>query len=148
MSDDVDPLLRVFVGTMNELAPQVGISVLVGGAWVTGTLIPPRMFMQEISQLIAARTGEEDGLGVFFEFMGSRWFPSESELEARGEMPAPDPPEPNHLHLRGARVFTTERPIPTEGIYVRVRLDHVAAWTVGELGPAGHRPAPPPPPPE
>ena len=145
---EVDPLLRVFVGTMDELAPQVGISVLVGGSWLTGTLIPPRMFMQEISQLIADKTGSDDGLGVFFEFMGSRWFPSESELEARGEMPAHTPPEPNHLHLRGGRVFATERPVPSEGIYVRVRLDEVAAWTVGELGPAGYRSAPPPPPPE
>jgi hypothetical protein len=145
----VDPTLQVFVSVMSSSGVQLGISVLVGGTWMSGTLIPARMYFQELGDEIAERAGQpgealRDG---FFAELGRTWFPSDSEREAGGgladEQPAP-PHKTFHLHLRHARAWPGGTPIPEDGFYLRVRLDEVAGWTVGELGPPGYRPPGPP----
>lgn len=141
---EIDPILAAFVHAMNETAAQPGISVVVDGTWIAGTLIPPRMWMAENAALVRSQLGDQgSALTVFFDYVGETFFPSESELEARGE-DRPDDQGPEHLHLRGARAFVGDYRIPVDGGYLRLRLDHVAGWTVGELGPPGQQPAPAP----
>jgi hypothetical protein len=134
---------------MNDAGGQVGVTLLVGGTWITGTLIPPRMFMEESAAHFAEHGGPGgEGLRAFFREIGRRAFPSESEADA-GLAPEPKPDEgPYHLHLRNGRaIFAAAYMLPSDGCYLRVRLTEVGAWFIGDLGPTGYRiPEPPIPP--
>jgi hypothetical protein len=145
-----DPMLRLFVHLMNQFGTELGISLLVGGSWVSGVLVSPRVYTREVGDAIVAKAGEA-GAGVreFFNQVGRIWFPSESEIEAENGSQEPPPEDerpvwPYHIHLRNARVFSGGDPVPVDGFYMRVRLDHVGGWTIGELGAPGYRSAGPP----
>jgi len=148
----VDPMLQAFVDVMNGAGVQLGVSVLVGGTWLSGTLIPPRMFTEELGEYVLEAAGDgAQSIQTFFKTIGRSWFPSESELEIRGTGGAKTEKEgdaadlrPFHLHLRNARVVTAVGPVPDEGGYVRVRMDQVEGWLIGDLGPPGYTPPPPP----
>lgn len=125
----IDPLLRAFVLTMNTEVWQVDLTLLVGGAWVSGTLIPPRMFMQEVADLADGQGAV--AFGDLFRNMGRTFFPSDSEVEAgAAEEPAADS-APRHLHLRNARTLSPVGAIPTDGCYLRLRLWDVSGWVLG-----------------
>lgn len=139
----IDPLLRAFVLTLNQEAWQVDLTVMVGGTWVAGTMIPPRMFMQEVADFAGGQ-----GAGAFrdlFADMGRTFFPSDSEVEAgAAEDPSPDR-APRHLHLRNARVISgAGQAIPADGCYLRLRLWDVSGWVLGAPQIAGPE-APQPP---
>lgn len=145
-------MLQAFVDVMNGAGVQLGVSLLVGGSWLSGTLIPPRMFTEELGDYVLDAAGENAAsIQTFFKTIGRSWFPSESEREIMGgrtEAPAAEGDandnRPLHLHLRNARMVTAIGPVPEEGGYVRVRLDEVGAWLLGDLGPPGYTPPPPP----
>lgn len=148
MSDDpsIDPMLRVLVDVCNNAPLQVGVSVLLGGAWVSGTLISPRMFTTEMADEMSRR--DADVLRPFFDQAGRLWFPAEVETDKADADAARTDDEdddddrklPLHLHLRHARVFNGgSEPVPVDGFYMRIRLEHVAAWTLGVLGPPGYK---------
>ena len=125
----IDPLLRAFVLTMNRESWQVDLTVLVGGTWVSGTMIPPRMFMQEVADFAAGQGA--DAFSALFRDMGRTFFPSESEVEAgAAEEPPPDT-APRHLHLRNARTLSPAGAIPPQGCYLRLRLWDVSGWVLG-----------------
>ncbi len=144
----VDPMLQLFVRLMNSLDVQLAVTVLVGGSWVTGTLIPPRTFTEESGAELVEKAGAEaEGLQVFFRELGRHWFPSDAELEAEtaaGTGPRRDD-RPFHLHLRKARLVSTTGTIPLDGAYMRIRLADVAGWVIGDFS-ATHPFLPPTPP--
>ena len=47
-----------------------------------------------------------------------------------------------YLHLRDAQVISAADPVPTEGGYVRIRIETIDGWMLGRLGPPGFEPAP------
>ncbi len=144
----VDPMLQLFVRLMNNLDVQLGVTVLVGGSWVSGILIPPRTFTEEAGTELVEKAGAEaEGLHQFLQELGRHWFPSESELEdevASGQGPRRDD-RPFHLHLRNARMVATTGTIPLDGAYMRIRLAEVAGWVIGDFS-ATHPFRPPLPP--
>jgi hypothetical protein len=132
--------------TMNDEVWQVDLTVLVGGNWVAGTMIPPRMFMQEVADLAAGQGA--DPFRDLFQNMGRTFFPSDSEVEAgAAEAPASEA-APRHLHLRNARTLSPGGAIPSDGCYLRLRLWDVSGWVLGspELPGSGPPPAPNAPP--
>lgn len=144
----VDPMLQLFVRLMNSLDVRLSVTVLVGGSWVSGTLIPPRAYTEEAGADLVDRAGAEaEGLQLFFRELGRHWFPSDSEREAEGGPGSPPRRDdrPNHLHLRNARLVTTNGSIPADGAFVRIRLADVAAWVIGDFS-ATHPFQPPSPP--
>lgn len=136
----IDPMLQVLVYMANEHHASFGISLLVGGTWICGTLIAPRTFTKELGDMVQARATGDGGetFRAFFDTIGTTWFPSESEREAKGENPddaAEGTDHPHHAHLRGARsVVDFETSLPDTGNYARIRLDQVAGWMIGEIG--------------
>jgi hypothetical protein len=146
----VDPMLQLFVRLMNSLDVQLGVTVLVGGSWVSGILIPPRTFTEEAGTELVEKAGAEaEGLRQFFRELGRHWFPKEDELEdqAPGGGPAPRRDDrPFHLHLRNARMVTTSGAIPIDGAYMRIRLAEVAGWVIGDF--SATQPFRPPMPPQ
>jgi hypothetical protein len=145
----VDPMLQLFVRLMNSLDVQLGVTVLVGGSWVSGILIPPRTFTEEAGTDLVEKAGAEaEGLQQFFRELGRQWFPSESEVEAAPPTAQTTRREdrPFHLHLRNARMVTTTGAIPVDGAYMRIRLAEVTGWVVGDF--SATQPFRPPMPPQ
>src|SRR5437868_2544448 len=124
----VDPMLQLFVRLMNSLDVQLGLTVLVGGSWVSGILIPPRTFTEESGADLVEKAGADaEGIQIFFRELGRQWFPTDAERESEPEGTAPGPgsaagaarreDRPFHLHFRKARMVTTDGSIPVDGAY-------------------------------
>jgi hypothetical protein len=133
-----DLVLSVLVRAVNRgETSNLGISLLLGGSWLTGSMIGGRMWFDELARLIDAKTGREDG--QLFRAIGETAYPSESERLAAGQ--APLEAEPGFLHLREARLLTGSAVrVPEPGGLVRVKLSSVDGWLVGILDPRARRP--------
>lgn len=138
----VDLVLMVLVKAVNSgETSNLGISLLVGGSWLTGSMIGGRMWFDQLGQLVDAQTAGDGGR--LFQVIGETAYPSESETAAAGRSPVDA--EPGFVHLRAARLLTgTAVRVPDPGGLVRVKLSSVDAWLVGILDPRGRRPPPPP----
>jgi hypothetical protein len=146
----VDLVLSVLVKAVNKgETSNLGISLLVGGSWLTGSMIGGRMWFDELAQLVNRET-RSDG-GQLFHLIGETAYPSESERLAAGHEPLDV--EPGFMHLREARLLTGAAVrVPEPGGLVRLRLASIDGWLVGILDPrtrpllpaAGPAPEPPP----
>ncbi len=146
MADSGDPyrdlMLASFVNLANEATiGELGISLVVGGTWLTGQLIGARAWFEGLAHsLDEAGTGD---FGDVIRMLGAQVYPSESEREAAGELEE-EPLLPGFLHLREAQLVGSDgRTVPTRGGYVRVRLEEVAGWMLGRIAPVGYQPPPP-----
>lgn len=142
----VDLVLSVLTKAVNNgETSNLGVSLLVGGSWLTGSMIGGRMWFDQLAQLIDAQTGSDDGR--LFHLIGETAYPSESERLAAGQPPLDT--EPGFLHLREARLLTGSAVrVPDPGGLVRIKLSSIDGWLIGILDPRAHRqPAPPPVPP-
>ena len=134
----VDLVLAVLVRAVNNgETSNLGMSLLVGGSWVTGSMIGGRMWFDQLAQVVNRETGSD--AGHLFHLIGETAYPSESELLAAGR--APRDAEPGFIHLRDARLLTGAAVrVPESGGLVRLKLASVDGWLVGILDP---RPRPP-----
>jgi hypothetical protein len=139
-----DLMLASFVNLANQATiGELGISLVVGGAWLTGSLVGARSWFEGLARSLD-EAGAVDGFGDVIRMVGAQVYPSDSEREAAGHV-EDDPILPSFLHLRDAHLITPDgRPVPTRGGFLRVRVDEVAAWMLGRIGPVGYQ-APPPP---
>jgi hypothetical protein len=143
-------LLVSFLG--NKLGTEFGITLMVRGAVITGTLVSERAYMLRMSELLgtlvrsAITNPTPDDLRVMEEAFGlddllEEDYP-EDELDGEdtsGEH-APEggdlPPPIRHLHLRdpyilypGSAMTFTESPLPV----MRLRLATVDGWLPGRV---------------
>ncbi|MGH9224067.1 MAG: hypothetical protein ACRD2W_09875 [Acidimicrobiales bacterium] len=141
-----DLMLASFANLANQATiSELGISLVVGGAWITGQLIGARAWFEGLARSLD-EAGSVGGFGDVIRMVGAQVYPSDSEREAAGD-PAEDPLLPAFLHLRDAHVISGDgRGVPTRGGYMRLRVDEVAAWMLGRIGPVGYQPPPVPPP--
>ncbi len=139
-----DLMLASFVNLANQASlGELGISLLVGGVWVTGQLIGARSWFEGLARSLD-QAGAAEGFGDVIRMVGASVYPSESEREVAGE-PVDDPQLPAFMHLRDAYLIGGEgRAVPSSGGFIRLRVDEVAAWMLGRIGPAGYTPPPPP----
>ncbi|MEU6481705.1 hypothetical protein ABZ858_33470 [Streptomyces sp. NPDC047017] len=113
--------LLIALATMVESEPsnQMSLTVVVGGAVITGRLAPEATWRERVSEVLK----DSDRLGPFAEvFTGHR---------AR-RRPAHDGP-PTHLHFHLARILQGSLGIPETGGMYRVAIKDVNAWTVGDF---------------
>ncbi len=138
-----DLMLASFVNLANQASlDELGISLVVGGSWVTGQLIGARSWFEGLARSLD-QAGAAEGFGDVIRMVGASVYPSDSEREAAGEL-ADDPPLPAFLHLRDAHVIGADgRAVPSTGGFLRLRVDEVAAWMLGRIGPVGYQPPPP-----
>ena len=139
-----DYLLAVFVSTINAgKMGELGISLLIGGQWLSGQLVAARDWFEGLGAYLdrIPMTGE---LGEMVRASGTRAYPPEEEQDVPN---ADDDVAPNvrigYLHLRDAQLISAADPVPTEGGYVRIRIETIDGWMLGRLGPPGFRPATP-----
>jgi len=133
----VDAVLALLVKAVNRgETSDLGISLLVGGSWLTGSMIGGRMWFDQLGQLVDSQAGGEGG--SLFHQIGQTAYPSESERMAADR--PPDDPEPSFMHLRNARLLTGSAVrVPETGGLVRVRLSSIQGWLIGVLDPRAHR---------
>ncbi|MDQ1426669.1 MAG: hypothetical protein QOK39_145 [Acidimicrobiaceae bacterium] len=136
-------MLSVLVKAVNKgETSNLGVSLLVGGSWLTGSMIGGRMWFDQLAQLVNAQTGSE--AGELFHMIGLTAYPSESERLAAGKDPLDA--DPGFAHLRDARLLTGAAVrVPEPGGLVRIKLSSVDGWLVGIIDPRTHRPPTPSP---
>ena len=137
-----DLMLASFVNLANQgTLGELGLSLVIGGGWITGQLIGARAWFEGLARSLE-ETGAE-GFADVIRMVGAQVYPSVSEREAAGDL-VDDTQLPAFLHLRDAVLLgTSGRPVPSQGGFVRVRVDDVSAWMLGRIAPAGYQPPPP-----
>ncbi|MFM9696032.1 hypothetical protein [Streptomyces europaeiscabiei] len=97
---------------------QMSLTVVTGGAVITGRLAPEAVWRQRVSDVLM----DSDRL---------------SEFSAVFETPTKNGP-PTHLHFHVARILQGTVGIPETGGMYRVAIEDVSAWTMGDFSYSDH----------
>ncbi|MEU6318151.1 hypothetical protein [Streptomyces sp. NPDC047009] len=119
MSNPDELLIAISAAVESEQSNQMSLTVVVGGAVITGRLAPEAMWRERVAEVLKS----SDRLRPF------------SDVFARGPRGnRPGPGEaPTHLHFHLARILQGSLGIPETGGMYRVAIKDVSAWTVGDL---------------
>nr|WP_145491637.1 MULTISPECIES: hypothetical protein [Streptomyces] len=98
---------------------QMSLTVVAGGAVITGRLAPEAVWRQRVSEVLA----DSAHLGEF-----------STVFDAPGKKDGP----PTHLHFHVARILQGAVGIPETGGMYRVAIEDVSAWTVGDFSYSDH----------
>ncbi|MEW2285224.1 hypothetical protein [Streptomyces sp. NPDC047841] len=119
MSNPDELLVAISAAVESERSNQMSLTVIVGGAVITGRLAPEAVWRERVAEVLK----DSDRLGPF------------SDVFARA--PRENPPgrgeAPTHLHFHLARIVQGSLGIPETGGMYRVAIEDVSAWTVGDL---------------
>lgn len=128
-----DWFLQSTIETVIAHGVEIGVTLAVGGAVVSGTLISGRKYFEELGDALSSASETE---GDMQSILGESW----KQFTGIYDKPedAPDDwqgPRANFIHLRGARYFAPgQRPIPTtQGFLWRGKLSAVDAFSIGNL---------------
>ncbi|GAB6899468.1 gas vesicle accessory protein GvpU [Kineosporia succinea] len=133
-----DPILRLFASIAEQAAFELGITVAVDGALVSGVLVGQDEWLRLLGQTLDG--GESIAQSL-------RRYLNKNLHEAVTEViePLNDDPEPEeyeYLHLKGARYVSGESFVPTPPsgpVLWRGRIEHISGWSWGTLSaPGGH----------
>ncbi|MBD0422198.1 hypothetical protein AB0L35_34495 [Streptomyces sp. NPDC052309] len=113
--------LLVAISAMVESEPsnQMSLTVVAGGAVITGRLAPEAMWRERVSEVLRS----SDSLGPFAGVFA---------VDGREDRPDGGA-EPTHLHFHLARILQGSIGMPETGGMYRVAIKDVSAWTVGDL---------------
>ncbi|MET7652537.1 MULTISPECIES: hypothetical protein [unclassified Streptomyces] len=98
---------------------QMPLTVVTGGAVITGRLAPEAMWRQRVSEVLTNSAQLGDFSAVF-------------DTSAKNEGP------PTHLHFHVARILQGTVGIPETGGMYRVAIEDVSAWTIGDFSYSDH----------
>ncbi|MFJ6700667.1 hypothetical protein ACIQM4_32115 [Streptomyces sp. NPDC091272] len=98
---------------------QMSLTVVTGGAVITGRLAPEAVWRLRVSEVLT----DSDALGEF-----SAVF----HTHAKRDEP------PTHLHFHVARILQGTVGIPETGGMYRVAIKDISAWTVGDFSYSDH----------
>ncbi|WP_413103095.1 hypothetical protein [Streptomyces sp. Inha503] len=119
MSNADELLVDVAAMVESEKSNQMSLTVVTGGAVITGRLAPEAVWRQRVSEILR----DSDRLGPFA-----------GVFTAGGTRDRPDRDEPpTHLHFHVARILQGSMGIPETGGMYRVAIKDVSAWTVGDF---------------
>lgn len=119
MSNPDELLVAISAAVESERSNQMPLTVIVGGAVITGRLAPEAVWRERVAEVLK----DSDRLGPFSDVFARA--PRESR-PGRGEAPT-------HLHFHLARIVQGSLGIPETGGMYRVAIKDVSAWTVGDL---------------
>ncbi|MCM2416346.1 MULTISPECIES: hypothetical protein [unclassified Streptomyces] len=113
MSKPDELLVDVAAVVESEQSNQMSLTVVTGGAVITGRLAPEAVWRQRVSDVLrdSARLG---GFSAVFD----------SPAKKDG---------PTHLHFHVARILQGTVGIPETGGMYRVAIADVSAWTMGDF---------------
>ncbi|MEW2069261.1 hypothetical protein [Streptomyces sp. NPDC007346] len=113
--------LLVDVATLVESgnSNQMSLTVVAGGAVITGRLAPEAVWRQRVSEVLADSVQLSEFSAAF-------------TATSRKEGP------PTHLHFHVARILQGSVGIPETGGMYRVAIEDVSAWTMGDFSYSDH----------
>lgn len=119
MSNPDELLVAISAAVESERSNQMSLTVVVGGAVITGRLAPEAVWRERVADVLK----DSERLGPF------------ADVFARGPGGSrPDRDEaPTHLHFHLARILQGSLGIPETGGMYRVAIEDVSAWTVGDF---------------
>ncbi|MBC2866012.1 hypothetical protein [Streptomyces mexicanus] len=121
MSNPDELLVAIAAAVESERSNQMSLTVVVGGAVITGRLAPEAVWRERVAEVLK----DSDRLGPFSDVFTRR---------PQGSRPGPGHGEaPTHLHFHLARILQGSLGIPETGGMYRVAIKDVNAWTVGDL---------------
>lgn len=108
--------LLVDIATLveSEHSNQMSLTVVTGGAVITGRLAPEAVWRRRVSDVLM----DSARLGEFSAVFGT---------------PAKKDGPPTHLHFHVARILQGTVGIPETGGMYRVAIEDVSAWTMGDF---------------
>ncbi len=112
----IDIAARVESGQTN----QMPLTVVTGGAVITGRLAPEAVWRQRVSEVLTASAQLGDFSDAF-----------DTPAKEDGRPPA-------YLHFHVARILQGTVAIPETGGMYRVAIEAVSAWTVGDFSYSDH----------
>ncbi|WP_406438400.1 hypothetical protein OHB00_27195 [Streptomyces sp. NBC_00631] len=119
MSNPDELLVAISAAVESEPSNQMSLTVVVGGAVITGRLAPEAVWRERVAEVLK----DSDRLGPFSDVFARG---------SRGNGPGSDA-APTHLHFHLARILQGNVGIPETGGMYRVAIKDVSAWTVGDL---------------
>ncbi|OKK06490.1 hypothetical protein AMK26_10770 [Streptomyces sp. CB03234] len=120
MSNADELLTDIATKVESEQSTQMSLTVVIGGAVITGRLAPEAVWRQRVSEVLR----DSDRLGPFSGVFAA-------------DRPGPDKP-PTHLHFHVARILQGNIGIPETGGMYRVAIEDVSGWTVGDFSYSDH----------
>ncbi|MCX5403067.1 hypothetical protein OHA37_04090 [Streptomyces sp. NBC_00335] len=114
MSKPDELLVNVAALVESGQSNQMSLTVVTGGAVITGRLAPEAVWRERVSEVLtdSARLGE-------FSAIFTATTPREGP--------------PTHLHFHVARILQGTVGIPETGGMYRISIKDVSAWTVGDF---------------
>ncbi|MFD5077347.1 hypothetical protein [Streptomyces sp. NPDC058371] len=119
MSNPDELLVGIAATVESEQSTQMSLTVVSGGAVITGRLAPEAVWRQRVAEVLL----DSDRLGPFSGIFTADRGP---------DRPAGDG-SPTHLHFHVARILQGSMGIPETGGMYRVAIDNVTAWTMGDF---------------
>ncbi|MFF4571426.1 hypothetical protein [Streptomyces sp. NPDC001410] len=119
MSNPDELLVAISAAVESERSNQMSLTVVVGGAVITGRLAPEAVWRERVAEVLK----DSDRLGSFSDVFA---------CGPRGNRPGHGE-APTHLHFHLARILQGSLGIPETGGMYRVAIKDVSAWTVGDL---------------
>lgn len=98
---------------------QMSLTVVAGGAVITGRLAPEAVWRQRVLEVLADSARLNDFSAVF-------------TAATQGEG------QPTHLHFHLARILQGAVGIPETGGMYRVAIEDISAWTIGDFSYSDH----------
>lgn len=131
--DRGDPTLSVLVRIANAGGMSLGVTLMVGGAVVSGILVGTADFNEGLAEYIDQKSGPDGKFLADMHRKAAEDLRSEFGDDFKAAFGAPY--VATYIHLRDARVYTPHGSVPrNEGIFWRGRLDSVDGWSIGSLG--------------
>ncbi|MFD9334466.1 hypothetical protein ACFWBF_08630 [Streptomyces sp. NPDC060028] len=124
MSKPDELLVDIATTVESERSNQMSLTVVVGGAVITGRLAPETVWRQRVSDVLT----DSDRLGPFSGIFAT------DPASRRSDRDGP----PTHLHFHVARILQGSIGIPETGGMYRVAIKDVSAWTVGDVSYSDH----------
>jgi hypothetical protein len=124
MSNADELLVDVAAMVESRQSTRMSLTVVTGGAVITGRLAPEAVWRQRVSEILR----DSDHLGPF----SGVFTAGEAADEPAGDRPGRSGP-PTHLHFHVARILQGSMGIPETGGMYRVAIKDVSGWTVGDF---------------
>ncbi|ATW49588.1 hypothetical protein ACWGJT_18435 [Streptomyces xantholiticus] len=124
MSNADELLVDIAATVESEQSNQMSLTVVIGGAVITGRLAPEAVWRERVSEVLRDSERLRPFSGVF------------SAEQTRGRPHRGEPP--THLHFHVARILQGSVGIPETGGMYRVAIKDVSGWTVGDFSYSDH----------
>ncbi|MGW0565091.1 hypothetical protein ACWDZ4_31985 [Streptomyces sp. NPDC003016] len=119
MSNPDDLLVDVAATVESEHCNQMSLTVVAGGAVITGRLAPEAVWRERVAEVLK----DSDRLGPF----AGIFMAADTDLRPKQDRP------PTHLHFHVARILQGSVGIPETGGMYRIAIEDVSAWTIGDF---------------